>query len=82
MGVDEEPLGGRSFETAHRYPYKRQDGREDTEASPQFLRVVRGGSCFGGSGDARCAYRYWLVPDLRYVSVGFRVVLLPFSSDL
>ncbi|HEX4965563.1 MAG TPA: SUMF1/EgtB/PvdO family nonheme iron enzyme [Thermoanaerobaculia bacterium] len=45
------------FNLAFRYPYKRQDGREDIKASSQILRVVRGGSCFFDSRFARCAFR-------------------------
>ncbi len=67
---------------AFRYPYERQDGREDLEAPSQLLRVVRGGSCVDDSGLARCAYRYGLAPGGRSVVIGFRVVVLPFSSGL
>jgi formylglycine-generating enzyme required for sulfatase activity len=65
-----------------RYPYEPADGREDVEASKEFLRVLRGGSFIRFSRSARCAYRYWRDPDLRLSLVGFRVVLSPFSSDL
>jgi formylglycine-generating enzyme required for sulfatase activity len=65
-----------------RYPYMRADGREDLAASSEILRVVRGGSFFDDSGDARCAFRDRLVPAYRLINIGFRVVLLPFSSGL
>lgn len=65
-----------------RYPYEGQDGRENLEAPSQFLRVVRGGSDFSGSGDVRCAFRLRLVPVDRDDDIGFRVVVLPFSSGL
>ncbi len=71
-------LWGKEFsKPAHRYPYKSQDGREDTKASLQFLRVVRGGSCFNGAGHARCAYRRWRGPGYLHDFIGFRVVVLP-----
>jgi formylglycine-generating enzyme required for sulfatase activity len=64
------------------YPYVSGDGRENIEASLENFRVVRGGSCFVDSGLARCAFRFTGVPVLRYDSIGFRVVVLPFSSSL
>jgi len=64
------------------YPYVATDGREDAEVSSEILRVVRGGSSFGDSWLARCAYRYGLEPVLRYDGVGFRVGVVPFSSGL
>ena len=64
------------------YPYVSTDGRENLEASSQVLRVVRGGSCFNGPWFARCAFRGRFEPDLRFGDIGFRVVVLPFSSGL
>ena len=58
------------------------DGREIREESSQPLRVVRGGSFFYDSGLVRCACRIRSEPDDRCVNVGFRVVVLPFSSGL
>jgi formylglycine-generating enzyme required for sulfatase activity len=69
-------------EPAFSYPYEPSDGRENLEASAQVLRVLRGGSFFDVSRDARCAYRYGFGPDVRRFFVGFRVVLSPFSSEL
>jgi formylglycine-generating enzyme required for sulfatase activity len=64
------------------YPYVSGDGREDLEENSQRLRVLRGGSCFNLSGYARCAFRNGYVPDFRLYSFGFRLVVLPFSSEL
>ncbi|MFB0536058.1 MAG: SUMF1/EgtB/PvdO family nonheme iron enzyme, partial [Anaerolineae bacterium] len=52
------------------YPYDSDDGREELEAGGR--RVLRGGSWDIYRVDARCAFRYRLDPDDRYVGVGFR----------
>lgn len=72
----------RSLEGPYPYPVlpKQRARREALEGDG--LRVVRGGSCFDDSRGARCALRFGLLPADRYDDVGFRVVLLPFSSDL
>jgi formylglycine-generating enzyme required for sulfatase activity len=62
------------------YPYQPQDGREDE--SSDHLRVLRGGAFYLDRRNARCSFRYRLAPDFRLNLVGFRVVVLPFSSDL
>ena len=62
------------------YPYVSTDGREDLEAPSQSLRVVRGGFSFFHSRLARCACRRWGEPVNRGDFIGFRVVVLPFSS--
>jgi len=64
------------------YPYMSTDGREDLEASSQLFRVLRGGSCFRDSWGARCAFRLRWGPGKRDGYIGFRVVVLPFSSGL
>jgi len=64
------------------YPYVSTDGREDLEASAQPFRVLRGGSWFYDAGFARCAFRNSYVPGFRYDYIGFRVAVLPFSSEL
>ncbi|HKH46532.1 MAG TPA: SUMF1/EgtB/PvdO family nonheme iron enzyme [Thermoanaerobaculia bacterium] len=69
-------------EVSYRYPYKAGDGREDLEASSEVLRVLRGGAFYNDTGDVRCAYRSWYYPRHRDRLVGFRLVLVPFSSDL
>ncbi len=38
-------------------------------------RVLRGGSWFNSVRNIRVAYRYWLLPDYRYIDLGFRLVL-------
>ena len=65
-----------------KYPYEPADGREDLKADEKVLRVLRGGSYFVDSGAVRCAVRVRFDPDVRHGDVGFRVVLLPFSSEL
>jgi formylglycine-generating enzyme required for sulfatase activity len=61
-----------------RYPYVREDGREDLEASARVLRVLRGGAFCTNSTSVRCAYRLRSFPDNRFdVDIGFRVVLSP-----
>jgi formylglycine-generating enzyme required for sulfatase activity len=57
------------------YPYQADDGREDIDVSGS--RVVRGGSWDGARRRARCACRYWYVPDYYLDGVGFRVLLSP-----
>jgi formylglycine-generating enzyme required for sulfatase activity/energy-coupling factor transporter ATP-binding protein EcfA2 len=62
------------------FPYVAHDGREDE--SSDHLRVLRGGAFDYFHWFARCSYRYSLNPDFRFGHLGFRVVVLPFSSDL
>ena len=61
------------------YPYATTDGREDVEVSD--LRVVRGGSFDLSEYNVRAAVRLRNTPDDRHGSIGFRVVVSPFSSD-
>jgi len=74
--------GKDEIKASYEYPYVASDGREDLAASKKILRVLRGGSCFDFSRRARCAYRFWGDPVFRDFHLSFRVVLLPFSSDL
>jgi formylglycine-generating enzyme required for sulfatase activity len=58
------------------YPYDPDDARrENLEAGDEVMRVLRGGSWRYHRDLARCAYRYWYLPDDRDVNFGFRVVL-------
>ncbi|MBW8878943.1 MAG: SUMF1/EgtB/PvdO family nonheme iron enzyme [Acidobacteria bacterium] len=64
------------------YPYDPAGGREDLKVDANMLRVLRGGSYFYNSGFVRCAVRHRHGPGYRLDPIGFRVVLLPFSSEL
>jgi formylglycine-generating enzyme required for sulfatase activity len=61
-----------------KYPYDPRDSREDLEAGSEYLRVLRGGSFYFDSRDARCAYRNGYYPYYRNFFIGFRLVLSPF----
>jgi formylglycine-generating enzyme required for sulfatase activity len=56
------------------YPYRADDGREDTSPGDEMARVVRGGSWYNDRSSARCAARYWDLPDLSCWFFGFRCV--------
>ena len=60
-------------EPAFKYPYDAADGREEPDAAPSIHRVVRGGSWFIVSFNARAEYRNWNVPDIRNTVVGVRL---------
>jgi formylglycine-generating enzyme required for sulfatase activity len=62
------------------YPYDPLDGREDPASDSP--RVLRGGAYLNVAAYVRCAVRDWYYPSFRHWYLGFRVVLLPFSSDL
>jgi formylglycine-generating enzyme required for sulfatase activity len=60
-----------------KYPYNKDDGREDLAARDNMLRVLRGGSYLLGRNEARCAFRNWLHPYLRVnYGFGFRVAIV------
>lgn len=61
------------------YPYRASDGREDLSAGNNAPRVVRGGSFDDDGWVVRAASRGGNVPSVRFISVGFRVVVSPFS---
>lgn len=74
-------LWGQHWEApAFAYPYRPDDGREDLEASPKTLRILRGGSYINSSRDIRCTSRTALPPGARNDGTGFRVVLVPTLS--
>lgn len=83
-----EEMGGNAFEWTRSlggpYPYPNDDAerhrREDRLASGS--RVLRGGSFVAEPWNVRAAYRFRLDPTQSFRNVGFRVVLLPFSSGL
>ncbi|MFQ6101349.1 MAG: formylglycine-generating enzyme family protein [Anaerolineae bacterium] len=56
------------------YPYRPDDGREDTAPGDEMLRVLRGGSWGGDRGVVRCASRDWCSPYLSDDGYGFRCV--------
>jgi formylglycine-generating enzyme required for sulfatase activity len=74
--------GPDSYPSEFGYPYDRADGREARDASPETLRVLRGGSFVYYSLYCRCAFRRWYGPTLRNGGLGFRVAAVPFTSGL
>jgi formylglycine-generating enzyme required for sulfatase activity len=56
------------------YPYDADDGREDLKGDGR--RVLRGGSFDDGRRLVRCAFRRYLHPGDRFVSLGYRVVVV------
>lgn len=70
-------LWGKGFRTPDfGYPYDPTDSmREAINAGDAVNRVVRGGSWYYHTDEARCAFRFWARPDFRHGSLGFRVVL-------
>jgi formylglycine-generating enzyme required for sulfatase activity len=67
--------GTNTSSTDYKYPYQRDDGREDILAALIIHRIQRGGSVLHDSSEGRCAYRRWLNPGNYYRNVGFRVVV-------
>jgi formylglycine-generating enzyme required for sulfatase activity len=61
------------------YPYDPQDGRENLEPPYNAPRVLRGGGFGFDAWLARCAFRYWYVPNFWHIDIGFRVVVSSFN---
>jgi formylglycine-generating enzyme required for sulfatase activity len=59
----------------YRYPYDPSDGRDDPDAGPDVLRVIRGGSYDSGPWNVRAGVRVGLLPIARTQTVGFRLAL-------
>jgi formylglycine-generating enzyme required for sulfatase activity len=70
------------YKPDYKYPYDPNDGRENTEAEDEILRVLRGGSWDLNRNYARCSSRLRLYPVSRHDSYGFRVAVSPISSEL
>ncbi|MCX6926199.1 MAG: formylglycine-generating enzyme family protein, partial [Verrucomicrobia bacterium] len=64
--------------TKWREDYMNYEKLADQGQDGDSSRVLRGGSWCGTAVDARCACRYWFVPDFRDFGIGFRVVASPF----
>jgi formylglycine-generating enzyme required for sulfatase activity len=63
-----------------RYPYDVTDETRERLSAPKTVtRVVRGGAFVNIQDGARCAYRGRNRPDLRNLSIGFRVCVSPIS---
>ena len=61
------------------YPYTPDDPtRERLEASPEVLRVVRGGSFHSTGNGLRAAFRNWSAPGHSGNGIGFRIVVSRF----
>lgn len=58
---------------AFRYPYSADDGREDTAAGPEMIRVARGGGWCYGREHVITTMRYTLYPDARNYNLGVRL---------
>jgi formylglycine-generating enzyme required for sulfatase activity len=62
------------WEPDFKYPYKPADGREDLEAGNDILRALRGGSWYDNQDNARCAFRYGVIPGSGSSDLGYRLV--------
>jgi formylglycine-generating enzyme required for sulfatase activity len=70
------------FEPEFGYPYEPSGKRENLTAPDDVHRVLRGGAFYLTEGFVRAARRRWDYPHDRDFSVGFRVVVSPFFSEL
>jgi formylglycine-generating enzyme required for sulfatase activity len=76
-------LWGEEFSEPHfRYPYNPLDGRENVNASREWLRVLRGGAFIAAAGGVRCAIRVRRARNESPPYTGFRVALSSFASEL
>ena len=70
-------MAGNVWEWTHSlykpYPYTSSDGREVEHSTEN--RVLRGGSWYNNSQNARAAYRFQDGADILSVSLGFRLAL-------
>jgi formylglycine-generating enzyme len=57
--------------------YSSSPGVDPRGPAPGSLRVIRGGSWYGGAFGCRSALRYSILPASRYSDLGFRAVLPP-----
>ena len=55
--------------------YANSPKKDPQDPSSGQDRVRRGGSCSAGARDCRSASRFWMPPDYRHSSTGFRVAL-------
>lgn len=62
-----------------RYPYYKDDGRENMQAPASFLRVARGGSWDSRVAAVRATFRGRFDPNWPCNHVGFRVVWMPIA---
>jgi iron(II)-dependent oxidoreductase len=69
----------KEFGQAFQYPYETGRAREDLTADIWHGRVIRGGSWENQESWSRCGFRDRISPYDRYVILGFRVVLSPFT---
>jgi formylglycine-generating enzyme required for sulfatase activity len=65
-----------------RYPYDSRDGREDTSASDDICRIMRGAGFLDSIRHGRCASRAGGEPDGIDNDIGFRIALSPIPSTL
>ncbi|NOZ28403.1 MAG: SUMF1/EgtB/PvdO family nonheme iron enzyme [Chloroflexi bacterium] len=80
-----EDMSGNVWEwcsTKRRDDYNNYEEKVDDELEGDEVRVLRGGSFYLDLGSARCAFRFRDVPYVRGWYFGFRVVLLPSTSEL